>query len=91
VDREEKVLKALANKKRLEVLRLLKSSSDGINIGELAKKIRLSERSTSKHLFKLNEAGLVKKNRIGMFMISRVPKEVWQILELLNKMFYRKK
>ena len=91
MDREEKVLKALANKKRLIILRILQDSGDGINVKEIAKKIKLSERRTGKHLIKLESAGLIKKDRAGMFVISRIPKQIAQILQLLGKMFYRNK
>ena len=91
MEREEKVLKALANKKRLSILEMLKSSSHGISVKEIAKKIKLSQPSTSKHLSKLEVVNLIKKNRKGMYIISYVPIQIWKILGLIKDMFYRKR
>ena len=45
----EKVFKALANKRRLLLLSNLKKSKE-MSVGDLASEIKLSFRSTSKHL-----------------------------------------
>ena len=91
MEREERVLKALANRKRLEILRLLKVGKEEFGVSEIARRIRLSVKSTSRHLIRLEQVGLIKKDRYKNFVISHVPKQIWQILGLLQKMFYRNK
>ena len=45
----EWILKALANRRRLGILRVLKQNREA-TVGDIAAEIRLSFRSTSKHL-----------------------------------------
>ena len=63
---DEKVLernfKALANKRRLAILRMLKSRKRAA-VGEIAAGIKLSFKATSKHLNILYAAGLVDKEQ----------------------------
>ena len=63
---DEKILereyKALANRRRLAILRLLKSKKCA-TVGEIAGDIRLSFKATSKHLNILYGAGLVDKEQ----------------------------
>ena len=54
----EKILKALANSRRLEILKALKNAKL-LNVASIAKKIKLSFRSTSKHLNVLKAANIV--------------------------------
>ena len=61
----EKVLKALANHRRLEILKVLKVRKD-ITVGEIANIIRLSFRSTSRHLAILSAAGIVDRKQISL-------------------------
>lgn len=56
--RREHVLKALANRRRLAILRLLKKRKE-LPVGEIADSIDLSFKATSKHLSVLTKAGLV--------------------------------
>ncbi len=60
----EKLLKAVANRRRLDIVRVLsrQKSSSVIN---LASTLRLSFRSTSKHLQILYQEGLVESEQIG--------------------------
>jgi len=58
----EKPLKALANKRRLAILGYLKRSKES-SVGDIAHKIELSYRSTSKHLGILSSAGIVEKEQ----------------------------
>jgi DNA-binding transcriptional ArsR family regulator len=55
-----KILKALANPRRFEILINLKKHRS-LNVSAIAEKIDLSFRSTSKHLLKLEDAGLVER------------------------------
>ena len=59
----EKTFKALANHKRLEILAFLfkhKSAS----VGEIAEKIKISIKSTSKHLLALYSADFLDRERV---------------------------
>lgn len=54
----EKILKALANKRRLAIVRFLKNNP-GMPVGEIAQEIKLSFKATSKHLGILSAADIV--------------------------------
>lgn len=84
--KEIKILKALANEKRIEILQLLKQAQD-LNVGQIAEKINLSFRSTSKHLQKLVEAGLIEQKRDGLYMIHNLVKEVQKLLDVVASRF----
>lgn len=60
----EKQLKALANKKRLEILAYLKKEKKA-SVWEIADKIDLSLKSTSRHLAILRSVDLVKGSYVG--------------------------
>ena len=59
----EKTFKALANKKRLEILVFL-SKSKSASVGEIADEITTSIKSTSKHLLVLYQADFLEKERV---------------------------
>ena len=61
----EKILKALANRRRLLMLKILKKRKR-ISMGNMAKEIKLSFRSTSKHFSILYAIGLVEKEQDGL-------------------------
>ena len=58
----ERDFKALANRRRLAILRLLKREMR-VAVGEIAGEIKLSFKATSKHLNILYVAGLVDKEQ----------------------------
>lgn len=58
ISKLERVLKALANRRRLAILQYLKHNS-GASVGEIAEAIKLSFKATSKHLGVLKSADLV--------------------------------
>lgn len=61
----ERLLKALANRRRLEILRELKKHNK-LPVGEIARRIRLSLHATSKHLRILSVHSLIDADRQGM-------------------------
>ena len=63
----EKIIKALANRRRLAVLRYLKKNKEA-TVGEIAEEINLSFRATSKHLTILATADIVEKEHRGLEM-----------------------
>ena len=70
----EKILKALANRRRLEILRYLKESKEA-NVGDIAKHIKLSFKSTSRHLAVLFGSDIVEKEQRNVLVFySLAPK-----------------
>jgi len=64
--------KALANRRRLEILRLLKRTGR-LSVGSVADKIGLSYRSTSKHLGILARVNAVAREQIGLTVYCSLP------------------
>ena len=58
----EKNLKALANKRRLEILKSLKGGRAS-SVGDIAEKIKLSFKATSRHLLILFRADILDKEQ----------------------------
>ncbi len=69
--RIEKIFKAVANKRRLTALHLL-TKRKSISVNDLADYLKLSFRSTSKHLQVLMHEGFIEAERAGMFMEYRL-------------------
>ena len=82
----EPLLKALANRRRLALLRHIKHNPD-ISVSVLAKSIRLSIKATSKHLGILSRAKIVEHKqrslRIFYRLASPLPNGVREIITLL--------
>jgi len=66
----EKILKSFANKRRLAILKYLDKKRKA-SVGEIADKIRLSFRSTSKHLSVLTAADILTKQYEGRYIFYR--------------------
>ena len=60
----ERALKTLANKRRLAIVKYLKSKR-GASVGDIADEINLSLKATSKHLVTLNAADIVDREQKG--------------------------
>ncbi len=74
----ERVLKALANQRRLEIVRILKKRRQA-TVGEIAEAIDLSFRATSKHLGVLRSAEILDKKQQSLqmwYFLSDSPGEV---------------
>lgn len=67
----EKILKALANKRRLLIIKYLKEIEEA-SVGDIADTINLSFRSTSKHLGILAAADIVEKDKRSLQMLYRL-------------------
>lgn len=61
----EKILKALGNRRRLAILKILKRRKDA-SVGNLAEGIKLSFRSVSKHLSILYAVGILEKEQFSL-------------------------
>jgi len=58
----EKTLKALANRRRLQIIKYLKKEKEA-TVGEIAGYLKLSFKSTSKHLLILMNADILGKDQ----------------------------
>lgn len=67
----EKIHKALANRRRLAILRHLKSNPR-TSVGVIADIISLSFKSTSNHLGVLSAAGLVEREQVSLNVYYRL-------------------
>ena len=63
----EKIMKAMANRRRLAILKFLKHNGRA-TVGEIAREINLSFKATSKHLRVLSAADIVERDQIGLQM-----------------------
>jgi len=69
----EKKLKAIANKRRFAILKILKNGKS-LSVGNLASQLKLSFRSTSKHLNSMYNSGLLEGNNKELkFPINLIP------------------
>ena len=66
----EKALKALANKRRLSIVSLLKKKRE-MTVGDIANEIKLSFRSTSRHLKILSAANVVSSEQRKTFVFYK--------------------
>lgn len=63
----ERILKALANRRRLAILRFLKKKKEA-SVGDIAGEIKISFNATSKHLLLLAASGIVDREQKGLQM-----------------------
>ena len=69
------VLKALADEKRLQIMCLL---SQGTRcVCEIEPALNISQSSTSKHLIKLKQVGLIQSMKQGQWVHYYIPEEVF--------------
>jgi DNA-binding transcriptional ArsR family regulator len=81
-----KMLKAMANEKRLTVLKLI--ADDEMSVGAIEKAIGLSQSALSQHLALLRAAGVVKTRRRAQTIYYALQDErVKQMLDLLQQLF----
>lgn len=82
----EQQLKAIANARRLVILRELKKSKS-MTVGDIAEAIRLSLAPTSQHLKILKSAGIIEYKRRGKYVTYRLSlkqeEPIKQILSML--------
>lgn len=67
----ERVLKAVANKRRLAILRFLKKRKEA-TVGSIAEAIKLSFKSTSRHLGVLSAADLLDREQRSLEVYYRI-------------------
>lgn len=78
----ERILKSLANRRRLAILKYLKAKKEA-NVGDIADEINLSLKSTSRHLSVLAAADILEKEQRGLqvfYRLSSSPKSIVKYL-----------
>ena len=81
-----KMLKALGNAKRLEILYYLADKE--LNVGELEKMMDLSQSALSQHLAVLRAENIVKTRRQAQIIYYSLKSDkVMKILQLLDQMY----
>ena len=79
------MLKALANRRRLAILKYIQSEKEA-TVGDIAEAIKLSFRSTSKHLGVLVAAGILDREQRSVqmfhFLSDDLPEVARRILSL---------
>ena len=71
----EKILKALANYRRLLILKILKTKRRK-SVGNIAEEIELSFKATSKHISVLYAKNLVEREQVGLQVYYRLAEPV---------------
>ncbi len=73
INQAEKILKSLANRRRLKIVKYL-SGGQKASVSELAGHLRLSFKSTSKHLAVLKGADIVESEQVNLACFYRLAK-----------------
>jgi DNA-binding transcriptional ArsR family regulator len=78
----EKILKSLANRRRLALISYLKHTGK-TTVGGLAQEIGLSLQATSRHLITLERAGILAKDQFGLEVFYRIAEPAIPFIEKL--------
>jgi len=76
----EKTLKALANRRRLAIIKYLDKNTKA-TVGDIAQEIKLSFKATSKHLIILLNADILDREQINLQMCYRLNKPLSSIVK----------
>ncbi len=75
----ERTLKALANGRRIAAVKYLRGGKSA-SVSALADVIKLSFKSTSRHLAILTGAGILEKKQVGLEMMHSLAKDRHQLV-----------
>jgi len=78
----EKILKALANKRRLAILSYLKNQKEA-SVGDIASEINLSMKATSKHVIILSSLDILEKDQRNLQVFYRISASRTSLVEHL--------
>ena len=78
----EKILKALANRRRLTIVKYLNKAGSA-SVGEIADEIKLSFKATSKHLGIMRSADILDRNQVNLTMIYSLNEPLKPILKTI--------
>jgi len=76
----EKILKALANRRRLSIIKYLNKAGSA-SVGDIADEISLSFKATSKHLGIMRSADILERDQVNLTMIYSLNKSISPILK----------
>ncbi len=79
----EQVLKALANRRRLAIVKFLKKKGEN-TVGDIAGEIKLSFTATSKHLGVLYAANIVEKEQRSLQMFYKLSSQLHHIAKYIS-------
>ncbi len=82
----ERVLKALANRRRLAIIKFIKKEKEA-SVGDVAEEIKLSFKSTSKHLALLAAADILEKEQRSSQMFYRLMGNSSETIRSLSQFF----
>jgi DNA-binding transcriptional ArsR family regulator len=82
----EKILKALANKRRLAIVKYLKKEKEA-KVGDISSEIKLSFKATSKHLGILYAVDIVEKEQRGLEMYYSLNSTSHPIIKHISNSF----
>ena len=80
----EKILKALANRRRLAIIQYLKNTREA-SVGDIAAKIKLSFKSTSRHLSVLSSTNILDKEQRSLSVFYRLSDQASQLVKSVIK------
>ena len=78
----ERVLKALANKRRLAILKYLKTEGEA-SVGDIADEINLSLKSTSRHLGVLTVADILEKEQRSLSVFYSLSQNLASLAQVI--------
>ena len=78
----EKILKALANRRRLEIIKYIKEKKEA-SVGDIAKHIKLSFKSTSRHLALLLSADILEKEQRNVLVFYSLTSKLTRLAKLI--------
>lgn len=81
----ERIIKGFANKRRLQILDLLKKEPE-LSVEDIAEKINMGYENTSDHIRKLAIAGLVMKRNLGNRVLHKLTPRAESILVFCKKL-----
>jgi len=82
----EKQYKALANRRRLTILKFLKNRTKS-SVGDIAREIKLRLKSTSKHLRVLAAVDMVDREQQSLHVFYFIPQDKSSLLkDVLNRL-----
>ena len=76
----ERIFKALANRRRLAILKFLKKTKEA-SVGEIAADIKLSYKATSRHIQILAGRNIIERDQRGLEAYYRISKSQSSILQ----------
>ncbi len=80
----EKILKVLASKRRLDIMKFLKNNKESM-VDKIAGEIKLSLKATSKHLRILYSADILERDKRGLEVYYRLAGNRDEIIRIVTR------